>query len=547
MAIPENFLDRFVTYTYHFELHCAGDWQTLKAQDGSASESSTTSFDSNGTLMINTRKDAHQTIDEVSFDVLDPSTTRSDAPIGVMDLKLTVKEPGGFSFIEKVKNRMNELNASSSTSLTWGLKIIFVGRDGDNGITIKTLPMIPLMLVHMGAQFQPEGGVYQLDFQCNTTMASTRVEGQAANYAYISKNISFEANTVEEALQKLEERLNENYREVYTKHLNNDGGAKKVKYSIGFDRSDVGGEVAGVVKRSFASDDKKIFSFSPHQSVASVIIDIIKRSPDMCKKIADSKDKLKSELQQGCFIPTIIPRVITKPDETEVKFDVNVYKGGGKIYTFEYFFADPGQNVDVANFNIEFKEVLALFETQTKQGTDAHANMSATVVNDQRYINSMHEHKVQKELPVRPVERSNIGLKSGDTAVMPAPTERGAMGLNSMNLENVPVVRAAIDTFSTYNAAVDPEHVITLRGHYDLLADCIAGPDETSTTSPAAGGAIWFKVNIYMPEGIDVKGNMKRRQFFYRGYYRVIAVHNTFAGGVFSQQVRIIMNEGTTY
>lgn len=553
MAKPANPLDVYVTYTYHFELHCARSWDELSAREGIVSEAATTRFASNGTLLINTRKDAHQTIDDVSFDCVGPASTTGDSPTGLSELKMTIKEPGGFSFIEKLRARLDELDISQLPDAVFGLKIIFVGRFADNQIEIKHMPLIPISLINMTGTFTQEGGLYQLDFISLSTLASTRggPVGQHLNYAYTNKNVAFEANTVEDALQQLEKRLNENYAETYKTQLNNSGGAKKLVYKIIFDQ-ELCAPVVGVVKNSFATDDIKKFSFHPRQAITSVIMDIIKRSPQLCAKIGKTADGLKNPLHEGVFMPIITPSVYPRANEVEVRFNVSIYKGGGpNKFEFDYFFADAGKNVDIQNYNVTFSQVTALFATQSKSGADTGANFSATVPNEdaKRYRNLMHEPVTQQELPYRPVERSDINRKSGDVALPPAPSVRSANGNNALPFTAVAPIKLASDAIADFTGAIEPEQVINIRGHKDILEACITRPDNFDSTKLTSGGGVWVKVNIWMIDGdttTEQQGGPRRRPFFYQGWYEVYVITNTFSSGVFSQQLRMIMNEGFT-
>jgi hypothetical protein len=55
MANPANPLDRYVSYTYHFELHAGTSWDQLKYLEQSDANLSTDRFSANGTLLINTK------------------------------------------------------------------------------------------------------------------------------------------------------------------------------------------------------------------------------------------------------------------------------------------------------------------------------------------------------------------------------------------------------------------------------------------------------------------------------------------------------------
>lgn len=539
MAKPANNLDVYVSYTYHFELHCAKSWDDLSNQN-IESEASTTRFASNGTLMINTRKDAHQTIDDVTFDCIGPSTTIGDAPSGLSELRMIVKEPGGFSFIEKIKARMDELKVTEVANAVFGLKIIFVGRDGENNREIKHLRMIPLCLVYMNGSFTQDGGYYQLDFICYDTLASTRPGpvGQHLNFAFTNKNMAFHANTIEEAFGELEKRLNENYTETYKKELNNNNGSKKLVYKIDFD-SDLSGPVVGVVKNSFATDDLKSFSFAPTQSITTIIMDIIKRSPELCAKIGKTSEALKNPLHEGVFVPIITPKVYPKNDVVEIHFNVAIYKGGGNKFEFDYFFSDAGKNVDIQSYNVTFNNVAAVLATNTKSGADTGSNNSATLPLDQRYLNLIHEPVTQTSQKIRPVEKSDINKQKGDVAVPPTPSNQN--GYSSLPYTAVAPIRLASNALADFAGSIEPAQTIVIRGHYQILELCISRPDEIDSTMLAAGGGVWAKINIFMPDEGSPNG---KRQFFYTGYYNVYLVHNSFSAGAFTQTIHMIMNEG---
>lgn len=536
MAIPQNELDKYVTYTYHFELHMARSWDELK--DLSVSSSATTPFYSANTLMINTRMDAHQVIDDVQFECIGPGANFSDVPMGMTDIKMTVKEPGGFSFIEKLHNRMRQLDISEISFAVFGLKVIFVGRTTDIYAEPEVihLPMIPMVMTWMSGQFLPEGGVYTIDFMSQYTLASPQTGKAGVNYGYTNKQLGFDAKTVQEALSELEKRLNENYEETYKLKVDNSGGSKKMKWKIE-PLGDLTGDVEGIVRSSFAKDDKKHFSFNPSQSITSMIMEIIMSSPDLNKKIAKTSEAMGNPLHEGAFMPVITPRVYQKDGEVEVIFSIGVYKGGGEKMEFDYFFADAGKNVDVQNYNVVITAVTAFLSENSKASTDAHVNMSAQVVNDPpRLANSLHEDKTQPALPYKPAEKFPLGRLSGDEATNPVASLSSNRGNNDQIFTSAPDYKASYMGVAKYSSAIEPEQVLNIRGHLKLLRLCLAGPDKVDPSHFQSGGGIWVKVNIYMPDGF---GN--RKKFFYQDYYTVYRITNTFSGGVFSQQLHMMM------
>ena len=540
MATPANNLDIYVSYTYHFELHCTDDWDEIK--NIAISNLSTTRFASAGTLMINTRTDAHQTIDNVSLECVAPASSVGDMPSGLTDLKFVVKEPGGFSFIEKIKKRMYELDISEIGQAIFGLKIIFVGRKENNDVDVKELQIIPLSLVYMAGNFSQDGGHYQLDFTCLTNMATVRPGpvGQHLNYAFINRNIVFSANTIEEAFAALEKNLNENYLQVYSKELSNSNGSKTLVYKIDFD-SEIKGLIAGVAKESFAPDANKTFSFGPNQSITKALRDIIDRCPELAKKIGPTSKALKNELHNGVFVPIVTAGIYPKPKTVEVHFNISIYKGGGSKFEFDYFFSDPGKNVDIANYNLVFNNVSALLATNQTTGADTGSNFSGQLVFDQRYMNLIHEPVTQTKQKVRKIERSDIDKPSGNVAYHPISPNQD--GHSSLPYTAVAPIRLSSNAFADFNATIEPEQIINIRGHYQILELCITSPDKIDNTKLSAGGGIWAKVNIFM---LDEGSPTGKRQFFYTGYYQVTVIVSNFSEGKFTQTIRMVMNQGFT-
>jgi hypothetical protein len=548
MAKPANPLDVYASYTYHFELHAAGSWDKIK-ENNNVSELSTTRFASAGTLLINTRKDAHQVIDDVNFQCIGPATSHGGASVGLTELKMMIKEPGGFSFIEKIKARMNELDMSQLSNICFGLKIIFVGRRPNNEVEIKHLRTIPLLLAEMSGNFTPEGGVYQLNFISYDTLAYAKAgPGQQNNFANINTSMSFNATTVEGAMAMLEKKLNEDYNEIYEKKLINDGGAKKLVYKLTI-HGEIRGDVVGVSNNSFATDASTSFSFRPQTPISECIQQIIMRSPSLCAKIGASLVAYKNPLHAGAFMPVISPKVYPRDRVVEVNFVVDLYKGyasNGYKIEFDYYFAEPGKNVDVETYNINFALVQALLFTKAKSGADIGSNSSASLQTQdpKRYLNLVHEPVTQTALPYRPPERNETNLKSGDTATPPTASKSDRVGHNALPASAVPSARLAADAKAEFQGAVDPEQTLKIRGHYALLDLCISHPDETEMTSLANGKGIFAKVNVYMLDGVDSAGIPQRRQFFYTGYYNVFVITNNFSGGLFTQQLTMLMTEG---
>src|SRR5574343_1062 len=113
MSRPANPLDKFVTYTYHFELHADKSWDVIKLLEDSDANVYTHRNVPNGTMLINTRKDAHQVIDDVTFSYIGPSSNNLGLFVPASEIVMKVYEQNGAAFIEKVANLLDMNKATS--------------------------------------------------------------------------------------------------------------------------------------------------------------------------------------------------------------------------------------------------------------------------------------------------------------------------------------------------------------------------------------------------------------------------------------------------
>ena len=292
MSIPANPLDDFITYTYHFELHASESWDKLKHLLTEDENAQTTRFmpgGKNNTLLINTRKDAHQHIDDVRFVAQAEDTAKTELFIPTGVVSLTIDEPGGFSFVEKLASLL-KINQTTTEGMTYVLKILFVGRTAENKIVPIPAKIIPMVLIaESSAVFTEAGGKYTMTFTPNMAVgaADTPASGVKMSFGFVKRAVSFAAGTVEEALRKLESHLNSGYEEVYrTEGVAEQG--KKLVYKITFD-PEIKGRIDSLNKDSLDPAEPSKFVFSPTLQIASFIHSILKKCPTLQKRIGESK------------------------------------------------------------------------------------------------------------------------------------------------------------------------------------------------------------------------------------------------------------------
>lgn len=535
MATPTNPLDVFVTYTTHFELHATAAFDELKELASFDANLRTTPKETTDTLVINTRRDAHQMIDNVRFQMINNSGDPTASMVAVGNLTMDVTEPNGASFIEKIKRHAEKLAVTGLTdSLIFGLKIIFVGRKKDN--TVETIPLpyiIPMQLTGMGARFDFKGGEYKMEFIISGSagVPSDRNTGLGLKYGFVNSNITIKAKTVKEALSQLEEKLNHHYDKTYSTELRNNSGARSIKYKIN-NMLDLDGELDKVSTDSYREGDYVRMTFPRTYDLVTMARNIIYSSKALCDVIGESTAGLKQELHPGVKVPTFTPRYHLKNGELELGLDIQFYTGGGSQYTFDYLFSDPGKNVDVMDFEIKMAN-LNIQLSASKYGFDSNINLS----NEQQTVdpsnfsnNVLTPNTTRDTLKQEPSEPKAVDLRRNDVAALPTRSSKEVEGVASLKSSTLPSYRLAFEALTQLASATEQQTTFTIRGHLDILKQCVVYPDGSIFNFGASEG-MWIKVNIK-----DYEGN----PFYYTGYYFVNTVDNIFSQGKFIQMITVM-------
>ena len=556
MAKPSNPLDKFLTYTYHFELHAHPDWVYLHSQINQVDKNvATDRFSPNGTLLINTRKDAHQVIDDVHFEVISEANSRTDTLNGISMVNMTVIESGGFSFIEKLQQVMLMYNASNLGFLEWALKILFVGRDKNNEIFTIQAKYISMKFnpgIQAGGIFSEKGGQYHLQFTANSVPQmelSNFSLGQ--NFTYIRRNIALKANTIQLALKLYEQKLNDGYNEIYSKEGYSNTG-RKIKYVITYD-PDIKGDISSILTETMAPGSYKIFNFDSNIPIASHINEILKSSDEFNIKVGASNALLGAVQQIGIFIPVIQPIIVYKETEIEVRYHIALNRGGGLVYEFDYYFSEAGKNVDIMNYEIKFNNIGAWIPLKSKLCQDESLNQSATMAINRpsSYINNICHPDITRTNNNILVERSDVDVKKNDILVQNYPSIGERTGYPGIPVDSINAYKLMSDSINGFQGGINASQTIEIRGHLDFLNGAILYPDydpnyvasKPSDLNYASmllqGNNTWIKVNVWMPDSREPSG---KRQFYYTGFYKLLTVTNHFVGGQFKQTLSMIAN-----
>lgn len=538
MANPVNPLDVFVTYIPHYELHLSDNWGELAALIGVDINASTDPDAANGTLLINTRKDAHQQIDNIKFMYYGPMVDPSGSFTACGDLSLEVIEPNGVSFVQKLTDRLSILKITNITAAAqFGLKIFFVGRLADG--SEQTIPfdgIIPIHLYNLEARYSHKGGEYSLKFVISSDAVNSTplrpANGVARSVGFVNKNISFKTDNVKEALQLLEDQLNQNYQDVYANELLNANGAKSIKYKIELDPK-ICGCINLVTKDSLAPGEKCQLTFTPTVDIATMIRQILFSSKDVCDMIAASKDGIGKAGHPGVKLPVTQTFYHLDKGVVNVIYKISLYEGGAEdTFEFDYYFS--GKNVDILEFEVKFNQMdlwMSSSLLSTEYNRDAAARMASM---DPIFYakNIVPKDQTCTVLYNVPVDRKAIKAIQGDVAILPIVNRNEGTGLAKHDADTVPSARLAFETVGVASGATNLQVTFTIRGHLGILDRVVYSPDGSGDAPSGVTKTTWFKVNIF-----DKDGN----PFFYTGKYQLLSVENLFQGGKFLQNLTMTM------
>lgn len=542
MATPVNPLDRYVTYTYHFELYATPTVDALATIPPSGLNDRTDRDKPNGLLLLNTRKDAHQHIQNVEFEYLAPGFFEGITLAPFSELTMTVEEPGAAFFYEKIQRAMSDYEVTNPGEIYFGLKIIFIGRTPDDKEEIyDQIPVIPLMLARYSANYTFKGGVYTLVFRNGTFGAvSLSRDDPLAWSSYTHKTLSVKANRLSEALQQLKEGLNKNY-DDWLKNETNIKTGRVMHYEINIEPGvGLDGRFETRERESTAEGDKCYLSFQPDMPIIDMIHRIIQHCPEVMEQIKGSRTSYLQPLHEGAFGYTIVPRVHYQESDVLVNYSVMRYEGNSKNsnrgkYEFNFFFSGAGQNVDVINFDMKMDSSIALF-LGSANSSDKEGNQSGKLPIEFPKVWGSDVVHADRSLPKKQVETDNERLEVSDlkrNSVISAPGSPSGdtKSWGTQQAQNVNTVKGAIDAMTLLIGASGPQKTLEIRGHAGLLKECWGGMNADEYAFGVKNG-LWVKLNIYDENG---------RQFFYRDYYFVFGVRNVFSGGAFIQRITMRM------
>ncbi len=594
MSKPQNILGKFDTYAYHHILMVCNN---TAAAEALASTDEITTYQHPrdrkrykardiGTIdggkyvtLIDGTTDARFFITDVSWtnyiaadSVVGEDSTAQSTTMST-DGEMEIIEPLGASFLNRLTDICDELD-SDPVGLVFLLKTIFIGRNS-NGTTEMISTVRPLMFVafDITAVFDSSGAKYKLEFVGLTNGAGKLPQPQKI---FEGLNFKMDPTSLQKTLNKLEDTVNKKYKQFKAKAIVDFAATLKasdennalnkankflienyrdVKYKIILE--DVYGKdsryKAGDNEHIRLADDESatVINYGPDVTVEDILNRVMASSDGVYKDSQGKGTDRDNNFKRKKYIYKIISTIRSTAKEYVVEYHIKRFLQAQSLYSqqeengvitplpgqsieFDYIFT--GKNVDIKNFDIKMEMGMAFFQiAATTDNYPSQKNIGAGMGAKTTHIGGS----------------SSVANKGGKTRSS-TPLFLGTT-LKNQQMRNTkrPIESAGFQALLDRHASLENISAsMVIYGNPQLLDEMTILPSELSkkiaqTEDPKEGQTInprWVssptlvKVNIKMPvDANDV--NTEYEDFWYTGWYNLQVVENKFSDGVFLQEL----------
>jgi hypothetical protein len=586
MSNPPNPLAKFRTYSYHHVLFvCA----TTAAAEAIASNDGFDSFvgvqrrEADGSpkihsggggkyvVLLDGRSSADFVIESVEWELITVPEFGQQSTKGAtsMDVQgtMTIIEPRGVDFLTTIALISDALKTDYS-SLIYVLKTYFVGYSSDapNGNNISehisnVRPMMFLFL-NIAATFDHSGSEYRIEM-----LGLTNGAGKLPQVAKSADQVSMAVQpgqTVGQALDKLAALMTCLAKEAYDKvqEAGTQAGiplpvGKKVEYKIFYD--DIYGTsdykidtTAPTTQSKGQGQEDTIITFGQTATVESAIDIIMQKSQKVAKDATgegrndiggnkkfiwkvhttrETTDRIHKEIWRVSQYE--LPVVLAQNATTG---SANSLLGSGNFIEFDYFFT--GKNIDILEFDMRADNAMMFLQSVTSANAialtkdDAKTQPGQTATVHRGYIATSPESRIKDNAPVYPFTKMDDIMYSNATN-----TKRR--------------IKLA-EQFNAYAGFESIEAKLKIIGNIALLDNTASLPSEVAQGRPAAttvGQSIaknWqarptlVKINVLMPQDSNAANTGPFKEFWFQGFYYILAIVNTFESGEFTQTLDML-------
>jgi hypothetical protein len=483
---------------------------------------------------------------------------------------MEIKEPQGIMFVNVLNDIFNVLKVDPS-GIVFMLKTVFVGHADDGSAdTIYNVNPFLFVLVDLTGYFDLTGYGYTLTL-VGVENGITRLPQIAKIAQGLTINLK-EKNTIELAMQKLQNTVNSSY-SIFVSELKSDmakqnlsifapdGPGKKVGYIIQIDDHYKNYAITEQqINKKDEPDDTGVISLGKSVDIESAIHSIMRKSNQVLedekgiqgsdgKNIKRYSYRLHSALESG---PLAVKKYGRFVEDKQIEYFF-IYKvvryevpytsydkilsgdtsgiAPGNLIEFDYFFS--GKNIDILEFDIKMQMGLAfLYSISTTNNMyDTGGDTLKGTHNNTTFVSGSG----QIAASLRP-----------NTPVLFSSNSQDVLIRNSRHIANVTNFQALLSRFASLEGLAAK---ITILGNPRLLANTTSSSFSLTPNEIQEGDVMlnwtsqpgFAKVNIYFPtpeHTRDVKSSEikdYRESFWYKGLYYIFQVDHIFEEGGFTQ------------
>ena len=584
MSNPANPLAIFRTYAYHFVLAVAEDTAAARnfiesnPFDSLPRTGRTTERVVNGQVapLINSKQDIDYVIDEFTMsNILVPQGGKAGGTgVGThamfnVESKMVITEPRGVDFLNDLREIHRQMGRDPAGT-TFILFIQWVGHTDDDPAQEQIVESMGIMLklAFIEASFTEEGGKYDLTFiGVGNGITRTPQVVKALDRATV-KNAT--DRTLGAAFRTLQDKTNKTYNDEYEKERTKLGRKPGGRVQYAFDAGElkactIDQKLALTTSEGNPKQERGSFNFGENVAIDTALYDMSQFCSEILNYRENDVDKrfvvnvVSTEVSGGdarrlapqygvredvdyLYVYKLVlhKQALTTNDirEQARRNDVQVAQDGNSI-EFNYFFT--GLNTDILAFDLNMNMALAYIATYN-DSPNLGETATATDNNptDSSKVDSMGTSQDPETIE--------------NTPWLPGQTVKTIKVRNKKSPQSAKQNRAAMAKAAGLEML---EANMTITGNPSLLANLNPDPinqmlTETPRLASTPGSDVlkdwqklkgFVKVNIQSQVNGEDGGNdaeFRKRDFWYDGFYEILAVDSTFKGGSFTQDLMMM-------
>lgn len=561
-----NVLHKYRSYSYHHIL-CAckttaaaeslsGTFtEGLRDMPGAIQDPDNINVINDYVVVINSFKDSAAYIKNLTWESLfaQPSDAKSRYKTTTMasEGEMTIVEPIGFGLFDVINKISKKLRVSSATNMTWAIKTVFVGYTHDNNVEYITdvKPLI-FMMYDIQAKMDVTGSAYYAKFIGVSNGNAKMPCYNAVNV--VSLSIGDGVKTLSDVIDELVTVVNEKYSKDVAemrKRAKLEGlelNGREIKYDIVLHDDYVNYEVDNIIMDQRGNPDSAgVISFQKNSNMEQMIHTVMRQSTKINKDAAqsgNSVDRIFKIHTQTTFTGddtgTLTITYYIMPYEVPKATSDTSHNGTNDNY-IEYDYMYSGKNVDILDFDIKMEYGMGFLQmisaSNPLNGTNPIVGESNNTQASQGSVTGGMTNSTSNPDNTPKLPSVNVGT------LYPS---KKYDNMSTLGVENNNDV-IAFDTLLAKHSQLETlETKIKVLGDPYIMNDINTLPSDIlkdKVGSTAFGtwkqGPPLVKINVFLPANPNklVVEDSYRKQFWYKGFYRVISTVNSFDNGIFSQ------------